>query len=53
MKVTAETLRDPAVMVAALIKFSRTRMWFLFWRPTDAEWATDWYRDPGSAWWDR
>jgi hypothetical protein len=19
----------------------------------DAEWATDWYRDPGSAWWEQ
>lgn len=28
------------------------RMWSLFARPTDAEWAADWYRDPGSAWWE-
>ena len=28
-------------------------MWFLFMQPTPAEWATDWYRDPGSAWWER
>jgi len=53
VKVDAALLRDPDRMLAALIGFTRTRMWSLFWRPTDAEWATNWYRDPGAAWWEQ
>lgn len=29
------------------------RLWFYFKQPTHAQWATDWYRDPRSAWWEQ
>ena len=52
MRVDAALLSDPDRLVAALIGFTRSRMWFLFWRPTGEEWAVDWFRDPASAWWE-
>lgn len=53
MRVDAALLADPERMLAALIGFTRSRFWFWFFRPDHVEWATDWYRNPGSAWWER